>query len=406
MSRLLKWSMISVCTVIVIVVALAAFNWERIERLMRVNTLFDEGRIVANFSAMDTMFESAPMDLGDVAASPLPLEPRDLPRTFTHRGRTIALADWLEENGVTALVVVQDGAIAFEDYYRGTGPDDLRISWSVAKSFLSILLGTAVDRGEIASLDDPVTDYAPGLRGSAYEGVTIRQVANMASGVTFDEDYLDYDSDINRMGRVLALGGSMDAFAAGLTERDRAPGEAWQYVSIDTHVLGMVIRGATGRSIPDLMVERVMIPLGLEADPYYVADGFGTAFVLGGLNLTTRDYARFGLMVEQGGRIGAARIISRSWIEESTGISAPLPHDDSQTEAEGTTRYGYQWWIPPEPRPGEVYAVGVYDQFVYVSRSTGTVIAMNAGNRRFREPGVRAGHIAMFRAIADHLTAF
>src|SRR5699024_857552 len=153
----------------------------------------------------------------------------------------------------------------------------------------------------IEDIDEPVTKYVPALVGTAYDGATIRNVLQMASGVRFNEDYLDYDSDINRMGRVLALGGSMDEFAAGLTARERPPGQAWQYVSIDTHVIGMVVRGATGRSVIDLMAEKLVQPMGLEAAPFYVTDGYGTAFVLGGLNMPTRDYARFGQMFLQNG---------------------------------------------------------------------------------------------------------
>ena len=253
-----------------------------------------------------------------------------------------------------------------------------------------------VEAGEIASLDDPVEVYAPKLAGSAYDGVTIRQVANMASGVTFNEDYLAFDSDINRMGRVLALGGSMDDFAAELTERDRPAGQNWQYVSIDTHVLGMVIRGAAGKPIADLLDERVIQPLGLEVDPYYVTDGFGTAFVLGGLNLTTRDYARFGLMVEQGGQIDGRRIVSSDWITRSTAASAP-PAVPGGRAAYG---YGLQWWLPENAAEGEVYAVGIYDQFIYIDPNLNVVIALNSANRSFREDGVRDGQIAMLRAIA------
>ena len=123
----------------------------------------------------------------------------------------------------------------------------------MAKSFISVLMGIALDEGAIDSIDDPVTKYAPSLMDSAYAGASIEDVLLMSSGVTFDEDYLDPSSDINKMGRVLALGRSMDAFTADLTETFQPAGSAWQYVSIDTHVLGMVLRGATGKSIPVLL---------------------------------------------------------------------------------------------------------------------------------------------------------
>ena len=400
MRTVLRVGLKALLAITAIFVVLIIWQWERIERLSRVNTLFAEDRIVANFSAMDTMFETEAMPRGDGPVTQLPPAPRDLPATFIHDGETHALADWIAAERMTALVVLHDGGIAHESYRLGTGPEDRRISWSVAKSFLSILLGTVVEAGEIASLDDPVDRYAPDLVGTAYDGVTIRQVANMASGVSFNEDYLDFWSDINHMGRVLALGQSMDAFAAGLEDRDRPAGQHWQYVSIDTHILGMVIEGATGRRVAELMQERVIAPLGLEADPYYVTDGYGTAFVLGGLNLTTRDYARFGLMVEQGGQIDGRRIVSEDWIALSTAASAPPPVPGGR-ESHG---YGLQWWLPEDATEGETYAVGIYDQFVYVDPRRDVVIAMNSANRGFRDPGVRDGHIAMFRAIADEVS--
>ena len=292
-------------------------------------------------------------------------------------------------------MVLKDGDIVYENYFQGTGPDDLRISWSVAKSYLSALVGILLDEGKIASLDDPVTQYAPQLKGSAYDGATLRNVLQMSSGVTFDEDYLDKNSDINRMGRILALGGKMDDFTADLTERLAEPGQQWQYVSIDTHVIGMVVRGATGRSIADLLSEKIIVPLGLERNPYYVTDGVGTAFVLGGLNLTTRDYARFAQMFAQGGEWQGQQIVPAAWVAASTAASAPT--------APGKIGYGYQWWIPQGAAPGEYMARGVYGQYLYIDTARNVVIATNAADRKFREAGVSQRNIDIFRLIAENL---
>ena len=361
----------------------AAAWWKRddLQRLMAVNSLFAEDRIVANFSAMNTLFHSASMRGGDGA--PLPLGPQaTMPPAYE---------PWAEARRVTGVTVLHNGQIVFEDYRLGTTRDDLRISWSVAKSALSLLLGILNGDGTIPDIDAPVTQYAPALRGSAYDGASIRHVLNMASGVAFNEDYLDFWSDINRMGRVLAMGGSMDGFAAGQTTRRGAPGADWQYVSIDTHVLGMVIEGATGQRIADLMSERLFQPLGLERDPYYVTDGDGTAFVLGGLNLTTRDFARLGQLVEQNGAWNGRQIVPADWIEASIVPSAP------QGE-----RYGYQWWIPPNARD-EVYARGVYGQFIWIDRARNVVIAVNSADRQFDEDAVIEQNIALFRSIASTL---
>jgi len=393
MKRVLRHIGLVLSVLVIIILVVGIWQRERVSRLLAVLSLFDEDRIVANFTNMDALFQRTPLPLGDGPPNRLPRGTgMEMPAGFTA---------WTDERAVTGIVVLKDGFIRHESYPL-TAPaqeDDpamqTRISWSVAKSFLSVLMGIALDEGWIDSIDDPVTDYAPELAGSAYADTTIRNVLQMASGVSFDEDYMAFRSDINRMGRVLALGRSMDAFAIGQRDSFAEPGETWTYVSIDTHVLGMVIRGATGRSIPDLLNERVLRPLRLTVEPTYVTDGHGVAFVLGGLNLTTHDYALFGLMVASGGIAFGERIVSEAWIEDSTRPSAPT--------APGQTGYGYQWWMPPDARVGEFYGRGIYGQYLYIDRTRGVVIAANGADRAFRDPGVNDSNIEMFRRIAEAL---
>ena len=387
MRLILKWALRLVALLVVVVALAGIWKREELTRLMAVNSLFSADKIVGNFSNMDKAFLSTEMRLPDAAPSPLPKGP-----DATLPAQT---KDWIKARDVTALVVLKDGQIVHESYYKGTRPTDRRISWSMAKSFLSALMGVVLQDGSIASIDDPVTKYAATFIGTAYDGTTIRNVLNMSSGVTFDEDYLDKSSDINRMGRVLALGGTMDGFAAGLTETFAAPGVTWKYVSIDTHVLSMVIRGATGRSIPDLMTEKIIGPMGLEVAPYYLTDGVGVAFVLGGLNMISRDYARMGLMFLQGGRLNGQQIVPADWVEASVQATAPTAPD--------ALGYGFQWWLPKGAIDGEFMARGVYGQYIYINRARGVVIATNAADRKFREDGVTDADVAMFRTIAAAL---
>ena len=153
--------------------------------------------------------------------------------------------------------------------------------------------------------------------------------------------------------------------------------------------------GATGRSIPDLLTEKIVQPLGLERDGYYVTDGAGVAFVLGGLNFTTRDYARFGQMILQNGLRDGRQIVPADWIAESTWPSAP-------TEP-GKIGYGYQWWIPVGAHEGEFLARGVYGQYMYFDQPRGVLIVATGADRKFREPGVNEQNIEMFRKIAQSL---
>jgi CubicO group peptidase (beta-lactamase class C family) len=358
--------------------------WKRdeITRLLAVNTLFDGDRIVTNFSHMDRLFLTRPLSRGDAAASPLPAgPPMALP---------VGAEEWIAARAVTALVVLKDGQLRHESWHLGTTADDLRISWSMAKSLLSALFGILAAEGRMPDLDAPLADIVPDLRDSAYDGATVRDVLTMSSGVAFDEDYLDFNSDINRMGRVLALGGSMDDFAAGLKDRDAEPGTRWHYVSIDTHVLGMVIRAATGEAVAPLLEDRLLIPLGLQTAPFYLTDGEGTEFVLGGLNMTTRDYARFGAMIAAEGRWQGRQIVPADWIAQSTARQAP-----------GGAGYGFQWWVPVDARPGEVMAQGIYGQYIWIDRERDIVVVVNAADRGFEEPGVDAANLAMLRALGE-----
>jgi CubicO group peptidase (beta-lactamase class C family) len=387
MKALLKWALRILLMLVLAAIVVGVWKREEIQRLMAVNSLFSEDKIVRNFSHMDEAFLTVDLPRGDGPTRELPYGPGfDLPN---------GTDEWIEDRAVTSLLVMQDGQIRFEEYYLGTSPEDRRISWSVAKSYLSSLFGVLLAEGAIDSLDDPVVKYAPSLAGTAYDGATIRNVLNMASGVTFNEDYFDPNSDINRMGRVVALGGELDDFAASLQDTFATPGETWQYVSIDTHVIGMVIRGATGRSVTELLTEKIIQPLGLEYDGYYVTDGAGVAFVLGGLNFTTRDFARFGQMILQNGEIDGQQLVPADWIAESVLPSAP-------TET-GKIGYGYQWWIPVGAHEGEFLARGVYGQYIYFDQPRGVLIVTTGADRKFRDDGVNEANIEMFRKIAQSL---
>lgn len=385
MRKLLKWALRLMLALALAALVVGAWKRDEISRLMAVNNLFLPDRIAQNFSHMDQAFLHSPISRGTGPVATLPTGPAiALPGDFEQ---------FVRDRRVTSVVVLKDGKLVHENYYLDTRPDDLRISWSMAKSYLSALTGILLDEGAIVSLDDPVTRYAPALKGGAYDGTTIRHVLNMATGVTFDEDYTDKNSDINRMGRVLALGAEMDAFAAGLSETFAAPGTEWQYVSIDTHVLGMVLRGATGRSVIDLMSEKIIAPLGVEQEPYYLTDGTGVAFVLGGFNGTTRDYARFGQMFLQHGRWHGRQVVPEAWVIASTTASAPTSADQYG--------YGYQWWMPRDARNREYMGRGIYGQYLYINEEQGIVIALTAVDPQFRDKAVQRSNIEMFRAIAD-----
>ena len=364
-----------------------------LQRLQRVATLFEPDVIVNNFSNMDEVMLTRDVSVGASPDFPVDLAP--LPETVRFGAREVGVEDFLTETDTTSLLVLHDGVVKFEDAYLGTSLEDQRVSWSVAKSFLSALVGRAIANGDIPNVDVQVTDYVPELEGTAYDGASLRNVLNMASGVEFDEDYFDPQSDINMMGQEIAMGGSLDGFVSRMTERAFEPGKFNQYVSMDTHVIGQVLRAATGRTIYDLF-EEAYAPVGL-GPVNYITDGEGEAFVLGGLNMTTRGYAAFGELFRNNGMWEGEQIIPADWVAESTTISAPPPYGN----ADGARTYGYQWWsLPDQAEHGDYFANGIYGQTIYVNPSLETVIVKTSADQEFQSATVPT--IRVMRQIAEH----
>jgi len=389
-------------SVLVLILVFTSLYWTQIRQLYYTVRLFDEDVIVANFSDMKSMIPTVTIKrTGPV--NTFGHQPKALPDSFVYKGEKRTIASFLVDSNATALVVIKGNDITYEDYYQGTKELDQRISWSMAKSFLSAIFGVAVTDGDIPDLNQAVSDYVPALKGSGYDGVSIKNVLQMSSGVYFNEDYGDFNSDINRFGRVMALGGSFDEFAASLTT-DREQGTYMHYVSIDTHVLGMVLRAATGRSIVDYFNEKLWSKLGTERDAIYLTDSTGEPMVLGGLNLISRDYARLGILYRDFGALNGTQIIPAQWIEDSITPDAPHLMPGERVNSDTTLGYGYQWWIP-EQADGEFMALGIYGQYIYVNRRAGVVIVKNSANRGFMDNHYESKDIAVaaFRAIVDSL---
>lgn len=392
---------------VLLFIGFAVYHKE-IRQLYHVLHLFDDDRIVHNFSNMDAIFPVVELRRGGEIRE-LKAHPQKLPETFIFNGTDRSLIGWIKETSTTALVVIKDESILFEEYFLGTTETDRRVSWSVAKSFLSALFGIVVEKGYIPDLNVPASNYVPMLMGSGYEGITIKNLLNMSSGVYFNEDYMDFNSDINRFGRAIALGQPFDVFAASL-ENDPIveQGTYLHYVSIDTHVLGMVIRAATGKSIQEWVEEKIWSYVGFEDDAYYIADGVGEPMVLGGLNLRTRDYARFGMLMRDGGYFNGRQIVPESWVKESITPDAPHLMPGTRVNASTWLGYGYQWWIPPQESETvrEFMAIGIYGQYIYINLDANVVVAKNSADTHFamRQENSDLVSLMAFRAIAEYLT--
>lgn len=371
----------------------------------RNTRLFSGIEQTANFRSMSTIY---PVRVIRRSSKPRPFEagaPLTLPLSFKYGNETLETQTFLDHVETTGLLILKDGRTVFEDYWRGNDATTQSVSWSVVKSFVSALMGIAVGEGAIGSVEEPVTKYAPELAGSAYDGVRIKDVLQMSSGARWNEDYSDRESDINRFGRLLVDGTSLDAFAASCRP-EKTPGTYNRYNTTDTHVLGMVVRNATGRPLSEYLHEKLWEPLGMEADGFWVVDNAGMEFAGGGLNAVLRDYAKLGQLYLNQGNWHGRQLVPAEWIRASVTPDAPHVTPGVRDSAPSPWGYGYQWWVPDNS--GAYSAIGIYGQFIFVHPKKRVVIAKTSA---FREYGrsIRlehyrtADHFALFQTIAASL---
>jgi CubicO group peptidase (beta-lactamase class C family) len=320
------------------------------------------------FHSMDTLFTTRTVARsGPVWA--LPHEDRALEVSYSWQGKQYSAQQFLERTYTNALLVMKDGRIVNEIYRNGTNEHTRFIGWSMTKSITSVLVGCALAEGRIASLELPISQYLPELKGGGYEGVSIQHVMQMRSGVDYEERY-----DFERPGRaasnhIAALVKNVARFvdAARTLPRIHEPGTHFQYKTIDTAVLGWLVERVTGGSVAAYTARCLWEPLGAESDSFYIMDGLpgvGREFSGAGFNATLRDYARFGQMVLDGGVADGRRIVSADWIRQSTQPNGP---EDNRRGG-----YGLQWWT--FANTPAFAAIGLQGQYIYVDPATRTVV--------------------------------
>lgn len=338
----------------------------------------------ARFRAMEQWFAGH-----EVPPAPAP---RALPKGAPLASALEAeLAAVLAETATAGIIVVQDGKVRFEAYGLGLGPDDRWTSFSVAKSFTSTLLGAAVKDGFITSLEDPVTKYIPGLGGSAYEGVTVKQLATMTSGVKWNEDYTDPASDVAQMNRfVVAYGPDAIVEQMKRLPREAEPGTKWVYKTGETNLIGVLVENAVGRPLAEYAKAKIVDPAGFAGPMFWMVDPRGGN--IGGccLSLTLADYARMGLFALEGGK----GMVPEGWFAE-----AGAPQVSFAPEMPGFG-YGYQWWAYPE---GAYGAQGIFGQAITIVPAKRLVIAYVGNWPRASGGPERARLLALSRKIAASL---
>ncbi len=323
----------------------------------------------------------------DVSTLPVDRQPLERIAFADAQGARVALEQFLARSHTDGFVVLHEGRLIYERYFNGMTPRTPHILMSVSKSMLGLLAGTLVARGEI-DLDWPVDRLVPEVTATAYRGATLRQLLDMRAGVAFDEDYLATSGPIiayrkatnwNPLGPGEAPG-DLRAFYATLQERARAHGGVFAYVSPNTDLLGWAIERATGRRYAELMSERLWKPMGAETSAYITVDRLGAPRCAGGMCTTTRDLARVGQLIVDGGRRGGAEVLPEAWLDdiETAGDPQVWAAGNFVPYFPGADMHYRSKWYVDRHAPRLLFGLGVNGQNLFVDRARRLVIAKHS----------------------------
>jgi CubicO group peptidase (beta-lactamase class C family) len=334
--------------------------------LRRATTTWSQADREIGFAHWDSIFPSRVVPRG-VRVHPLPA---GAPLTAFAAGSENArwLDGYLTEQRVAGLLVLHDGRIRMERYALGYDSTGRWTSQSVSKSITSTLVGAALKDGYIRSLDDLVTTYVAGLRGSAYDSVTVRQLLTMTSGVRWSEVYTDTASDIWRFyAERPPPGMSRTVSYMRRLPREAPAGTKWVYKTGETHLLGVLVREATGRPLAQYLSEKIWAPYGMEHDAAWHIDPTGSELAGCCLHVALRDYARFGQFILDGARIDGRSIVADGYLEAAT-------HTQVTTTIPGRG-YGYQWWTWGA---SGFAGVGIHGQLLHIDPARRLVVVVSA----------------------------
>jgi CubicO group peptidase (beta-lactamase class C family) len=311
------------------------------------------------------------------SAAPLP------PIGYRLQGHRYGIDDYLRHQAVSGLLIIKDGAIAYEYYGNGNTDKTLWTSRSVAKSVVSILIGIAVREGAIRSVNDPIVTYLPELRGSAWQEVTLRQLLQHTSGVAWNENYQDPHSDFARLTRCEAQTSPypcvFDLVRAVRRRPGVAPGELWSYNTGGAWLAGRVLEKATGMTLARFLETRLWSRFAMESEGVWESLVPGQIDMGGhGFNATLRDWGRFALFVSRGGTLATGeRLLPAHWLDDSTRWTRAR---GSVTPSAPDGQYGYQWWFldtsSPQQQPlatdtarHSFWAEGIFGQGIGIDPS-------------------------------------
>ncbi len=305
----------------------------------------------------------------------------------------LGLDTYMAANRMAGLIVVQDGRVRYENYGLDFDAAGKWTSFSVAKSITSTLVGAAIKDGAIKSLNDKVTQYIPDLRGSAYDDVSVKQLLTMTSGVRWNEDYADPNSDVAKFNNHVAAKG-MDVTVSYMRTlpREAPAGSKWVYKTGETNLIGVLVSSATGKELSAYASEKIWRTYGMEADAAWITGSSGHEISGCCFSASLRDFARFGMFILQEGQAGpnanAMSVLPEGWIAAATTKQA-----DIGTPGKG---YGYQWWTYDD---GSFAAQGIFGQGIFIDPKRKLVIASNGNWPTATDGKGASAREAMYRSV-------
>jgi CubicO group peptidase (beta-lactamase class C family) len=364
----------------------------------------------ATFRNQDLVWPVRAIRRGE-AVRPLPLHARALADlTFEAGDLRLSIGDYMARRRTAGLLILKVGEIALERYGMGNVPESLWTGFGTATSMTGTLVGAALHDGAIDSLDDACDFYLPPLLGSGYEGVTIRNLLRMCSGVAWrEENVTDGRSDVRRLGRAIwsrRPGAILDLL--GTLPRAQPQGCVFNYSTVESCLLAALVAAATGRPLTDYCAETIWAPAGMEADGNWQLEA-EDGLELGGLGVSAclRDVGRFAqLVLEDGEAFNGVRVLPPGWRDLAGQPDSPATAF-GQLMPGSPAGYGYQWWaaahLPGGVSNGAFSARGGYGQFIHINPAEQVVIVIQSAWRQSHDSAADVETVALIRAAVRAL---
>lgn len=368
------------------------------------SALFEKDKIAENFRTLNEKYPAVKINKSNTPyIIPDSLSENVLPASFTFEGKDYDIAGEIKKRAFTSLLVIKNGKVIFEQYYQGNEKYDPVILFSCTKSIIGLLTGIAYEKGYIKSLNDPAVKYAPELKGTVYEQITVQNLLNMSSGVKWSEDYGDLNSEMVQS-FLAALKGSLNDYTKRMKTL-RPQGVFNQYTSMDAQVLAMIVAGATKKKLEVFFKDNLWSKIHAENNAYFLMDKTGFPIAYGGLMMSARDLSKIGLLLlNEGKNCKGEPVFSKEWINQSITPAESHLMPGKRRNSDSAEGYKNLWWLPVERDKKDFSAIGIYGQTLYVNPGKNIIIVSNGAYADYNDDIIGdTRRLKMFQTIAKYI---